>query len=173
MGVCGVGKTTIAHLLTKEMGATYIEADDFHSAENVELMRNGIALNDNQRWGWLDAVGEAVSKKDRGCVIACSALKVVYRDRLRAKIPNLCIVHLIAEEGLLRARMEVRENHFMHPDLITSQFEALQHTLPTENAIEISATLDPTEIVKIAKEFASIYLQGGAQNKQSQEQNQQ
>jgi gluconokinase len=144
MGVSGSGKTTVGKVLAAELGWTFVEADDFHPTVNVEKMRNGIALDDDDRRPWLRALRESI---DAACVggedvvMACSALKQDYRDKLEAGSPG-CVrfVYLTGSEELIRRRLEEREGHFMDPALIHSQFEALE---PPVGAIRVDVAPAP------------------------------
>lgn len=147
MGVSGSGKTTVGKGLAAELGWTFVEADDFHPTANVEKMRNGIALNDDDRRPWLRMLRKRV---DAACtdgenvVMACSALKQDHRDELEGGSPG-CVrfVYLTGSEELIRRRLEEREGHFMDPALIHSQFEALE---PPIGAIWVDVAPAPAVI---------------------------
>lgn len=147
MGVSGCGKTTIAKLLSKELGIPYFDGDDFHTEENVSKMSKGLPLNDSDRQGWLNALNElAINNFEIGVVIACSALKQIYRDKLKNKIEDS--VRFIYLEGTFEEiyqRMQDRKDHFMPAALLKSQFKALQ---PPKEAITVSINGTPEEILK-------------------------
>lgn len=129
MGVSGVGKTTIGQILAERTGWHLYDADEFHSAASIEKMRNGIALEDADRWPWLDRMNAMlVEKQGRGesVLLACSALKQKYRARLARDVPDLRWVYLKGEFELIRSRLEARKNHYMKAGLLESQFAALE-----------------------------------------------
>jgi gluconokinase len=98
MGVCGCGKTTVGRALARELGCEFLDADDFHPAANVAKMAQGVALTDDDRWPWLDAIVAAMRERaarGSGAVIACSALKEAYRDRLRRGVGAVVEVRIV------------------------------------------------------------------------------
>lgn len=151
MGVCGVGKSTIASGLAATLGGQLIEADDHHSAGNVRSMSEGRPLTDDQRWPWLAAVAEAAAEARRETkgpvVIACSALKRTYRDRLRDALGPFPIIHLFGPAALLRQRLKARRSHFMPPALLDSQLAVLEPPGADEEAFAFSVELSPDDIV--------------------------
>lgn len=164
MGVCGVGKSTVAARLAAAIDGALIEADDHHSAENVRCMSEGRPLTDDQRWPWLAAVAEAAAERRRvggqPVVIACSALKRIYRDRLRARLGALPIVFLTGPYALLRQRVAARRSHFMPPALLDSQLAVLEPPGADEGAVAVSVELTPADIV--AEAVAALRLGAGA-----------
>ncbi|MDN5567348.1 MAG: gluconokinase, partial [Paracoccus sp. (in: a-proteobacteria)] len=92
MGICGVGKSTIAQGIADRVGGQFIEADEFHDDQSVAHMRDGQPLTDDMRWGWLDRLGDAVNAAPKRAVLACSALGRAHRDRLRARTGPIDIV---------------------------------------------------------------------------------
>lgn len=155
MGVCGVGKSTVARALAERCESGFVEADDYHPPENVEAMRNGVPLTDAMRWGWLDGVAAAAlaaRKRHGGPVfLACSGLKKSYRDRLRRSLGPIAIIDLQADKGLLAHRMRQRRGHFMSPRLLDSQIAAFEPPDPdAEGAISINAAEPVEEIVRKA-----------------------
>ncbi|MEO1612258.1 MAG: gluconokinase, partial [Pseudomonadota bacterium] len=126
MGVAGCGKSTIGALIASRLDATFIEADAHHPASNIAKMTSGVPLTDEDRWPWLDALGAAAPREGR-TVIACSALKRAYRERLaRASGEEVFYVHLKGAKAVIAERMASRAGHFMPPALIESQFAALE-----------------------------------------------
>ena len=129
MGVSGSGKTTIGKLLAKELNLPFYDADDFHPSENVEKMKNGIPLQDEDRKGWLAILAENIQKWERGggAVLACSALKEKYRQQLTS-IPEeyLKWIFLSADFELILERLKTRKDHYFKPKMLTSQFETLE-----------------------------------------------
>jgi gluconokinase len=148
MGVSGSGKTTVGRLLAAQLGWTFIDADDFHPPANIEKMRNGIPLNDDDRRPWLDALRQRIDTacvKGENVVLACSALKHAYQDYLERDEPT-CVhyVYLEGSEELIRQRLSARKGHFMNPNLLRSQFETLE---PPTHAIRVDVTPAPEVIV--------------------------
>ena len=128
MGVSGCGKTTLGKKLAAFLDLPFIEGDQFHAAENIEKMKNGIPLNDQDRVPWLRDLNEAVIReKNTGVVLACSALKQKHRDLLSQNIPSnqLLWVYLACDIKTLQERMQNR-NHFMPISLLESQLETLE-----------------------------------------------
>jgi gluconokinase len=144
MGVSGSGKTTVGSALADALGMRFVDADALHPAANVEKMAAGIPLTDDDRLPWLDAVGAALAHGP--VVVACSALRRVYRDRLRASAPELRIVYLHGTRELLAERMSHRD-HFMPVALLDSQFGALEPPGDDEDAISYDIVRPVDEIV--------------------------
>jgi gluconokinase len=139
MGVSGSGKTTVGLALAGRLGMPFIEADDLHPKSNREKMAAGIPLTDDDRWPWLDAMGErmeSVRREGHGVISTCSALKRIYRDRLRAKVTGpLLFVLLDSPRAVLAARMASRKGHFMPPALLTSQLATLEKPAADETGV--------------------------------------
>lgn len=146
MGVSGVGKTTVGQELARRRGASFIDADDLHSPANVAKMSAGIPLVDADRWPWLDLVGAALLAEP-GVVVACSALRRSYRDRLRATAPETLFVHLAAAPERVAAQAEAREGHFMPPALLRSQIATLEPLEPDEGGITVIVDAGPDALV--------------------------
>ncbi|HUP00659.1 MAG TPA: gluconokinase [Gemmatimonadota bacterium] len=149
MGVSGAGKTTVGSLLADDLGWPFHEGDDFHPPANIARMAGGVALTDRDRRPWLDAIAGLIRRldeSDESAIIACSALKASYRERLRVGArPAVRFVYLQVDFESLRTRLEEREFHFMDTDLLTSQFADLEEP---EDAVVVDATLEPEEIVR-------------------------
>jgi gluconokinase len=130
MGVSGCGKTTIGEALAQHFDVPFIEGDALHPIANVQKMRGGTPLNDDDRWPWLDEIGHQLKAKTdsaRGAVATCSSLKAVYRERLRQTAgTNLRFVFLNCSRPVLEARMAARKDHFMPPSLLASQLATLE-----------------------------------------------
>lgn len=146
MGVSGSGKTTVAKSLAKRLGAVFIDGDDVHTDEARAKMRAGKPLDDADRWPWLDRIGAALAvglHAQSGAVVACSALKRAYRDRLRAAAgPALTFVYLEAEPDVMRRRVGGRSGHYMPATLVDSQFAALEPPLDEPDVMVVSAQAD-------------------------------
>ncbi len=140
MGVSGAGKTRVAMDLAAAMGGRFIEGDDLHPAANRAKMAAGTPLTDEDRWPWLDRVGAALAEGEPPVVVACSALRRAYRDRLRAAVPDLTFVHLDVDPAVVAERLEARKGHFMPPSLLASQFGTLERLEPDERAIVVDAS---------------------------------
>jgi len=152
-GVSGAGKTTIGQLLAEEFGWRFYEADDFHSQANIDKMRQGVPLTDEDRWPWLENLGELI----KGCVaagenavLACSALKEAYRRRLRVNA-EVKLVFLRGDYELIANQLRQRRGHFMNPVLLQSQFADLEEPQPTEGAAVIELGRSPRELVQEIK----------------------
>jgi carbohydrate kinase (thermoresistant glucokinase family) len=128
MGVTGCGKSSAGEAVSASLGIPFADADDFHPESNVAKMAAGIPLTDADRWPWLDAVGTWLATHP-DAVMACSALKRSYRDRLRAEAGAVSFVHLAAKKSILEERVARRtetEGHFAGTDLLDSQFATLE-----------------------------------------------
>jgi gluconokinase len=146
MGVAGCGKSTVGAALSEQLDIPYRDGDDLHSAEAVEKMRAGIPLNDEDRWPWLDRIAEAFRNK-APLIIGCSALRRVYRDRIRAGAGGeVTFVHLAGERDLIASRMATRAGHYMPLSLLDSQFATLERPGPDE-AIDVSIDQPMASIV--------------------------
>jgi gluconokinase len=127
MGVCGCGKSTVGSALAALLGVPFVDGDSFHPAENIAKMSAGLPLDDHDRMPWLDAIGTWATKRGpRGAVIACSALRRHYRDRLQGAGATLVFVHLHAPLEIIANRVATRDDHFMPASLVESQFDALE-----------------------------------------------
>ncbi len=142
MGVAGVGKTTIGEALARALGWRFIDADDYHPPQNVAKMKAGIALQDEDRWPWLSRLNKELKQSD-DAVLACSALKESYRQRLAQGIKDFAVVYLHGAAELIRARMAGRK-HFMPAALLESQLAALE---PPARAIAVDVAADPLDCV--------------------------
>ena len=138
MGVSGSGKNTIGEPLAKKLGWRFIDGDDYHPKENVAKMAAGIPLQDADRWPWLDKLN-SVLKKETQAVIACSALKEAYRQRLLKDIESK-VVYLRGSFELIKSRVEARKHRYMPASLLKSQFDTLE---PPKDAIEVDVSKDP------------------------------
>lgn len=142
MGVTGCGKTTVGKLLADRIGCQFIDADDHHPAANIEKMRSGTPLDDDDRQPWLETLSVILSGSEN-IVLACSALKKDFRRRLRGS-GEVRFVYLQADPSLIKERMSARQGHYMPISLIESQFRDLEEP---ENAITADAKFTPDQIV--------------------------
>lgn len=150
MGVSGVGKTTAGVQLADSLEIRFFDADDYHPAENIAKMSAGEPLNDLDRAPWLDKLGDLILKhgeSNRPMVLACSALKRAYRDRLRTH-PAVRFFFLDASYDSIVARIEARAGHFMKRGMLESQFATLEYPSNDESDLFlIDANLSPAEIL--------------------------
>lgn len=147
MGVSGSGKSTVGQLLAEALELNYIDADDFHTQSNIDKMVQGIPLTDEDRMPWLDEVNRvAIEYRNSGAVVACSALKQIYRDRLSKSLnESVSWVYLKGNFDLIFDRMQHRKSHFMKSDMLKSQFDTLEE--PKE-AFEININQSPESMVQ-------------------------
>jgi gluconokinase len=139
MGVAGSGKSTLAMLLARELGIASIEGDDHHSPTSQDKMRRGIPLDDADRLPWLDTLAALLAHSEGGAVLTCSALRLLYRERLRRAVPGLRIVFLDIAPDTAHARVAERPAHLFPPSLVRSQFESLESPLGEPNVLRIDA----------------------------------
>jgi gluconokinase len=157
MGVSGSGKTTIAAGIARETGWDLLEGDAFHPAANIEKMKHGIPLTDEDRWPWLRAIAAKAAElraQGRSCVVAASALKRSYRDVLLGDRIDTNLVYLRGTKALIAERLARRRNHFMPPDLLDSQFATLEEPGVDEDPIVVDIDATPEAI--IAKVMAAL-----------------
>jgi len=150
MGVSGSGKTTVGTLLAQRLGRPFADADAFHPPANVGKMRAGIPLTDEDRWPWLDAMAawiDEARRSGKGGVVACSALKRRYRDRIIGARDDVRLVHLQGTYEVIAQRMAERPHHYMPVSLLQSQFEALEPPEPDEQALVMRVEAPAEEIV--------------------------
>jgi carbohydrate kinase (thermoresistant glucokinase family) len=145
MGVSGSGKTTVGAALADALGMRFVDGDSLHPEANVARMAAGIPLDDADRAPWLDAIGTVLASGP--VVVACSALKRVYRDRLRAAAPTLELVFLEGSRQVLAPRMTARPGHFMPPSLLESQLATLEPPTPDEHPLTVDISASVAEIV--------------------------
>lgn len=148
-GVSGAGKTTVGKLLALKLGWRFLEADDFHPAANIDKMRSGRPLTDEDRWPWLNVLRKQIEQlvsAGENAVLACSALKRAYRARLRVSA-EVKFVFLRGDYALVEKQLRSRRRHFMNPDLLQSQFDDLEEPQTDEHALTIALRRTPEEIV--------------------------
>jgi gluconokinase len=153
MGVSGCGKSSVGEGVAAAFGTDFVEGDALHPAENIAKMSAGVPLTDEDRWPWLDAVGKVLhdgSATGHAIVVSCSALKKIYRDRLReAAGGRLAFVFLTGSRAVLESRMGHRTGHFMPTALLDSQLKTLEP--PTGEAMVVAVDIDQTLDAVIAE----------------------
>jgi len=161
MGVSGCGKSTVASLLAGRMGWAFAEADAFHSMANVEKMRNGTPLTDEDRWPWLDAIAGWIDGNraaGRDCVVACSALRRAYRERLAGRHGDVRFVYLRGDYDVIASRLAGRSGHYMPVSLLASQFRTLEEPGSDEDPLVLSIE-EPVE--RLVEEIAANLSSSG------------
>ncbi|MCS3442460.1 gluconokinase [Microbacterium phyllosphaerae] len=154
MGVSAAGKSTVGRLLATDLGLAFLDADDLHPASNRAKMSAGTPLTDDDRMPWLDRVSdELATRSASGAVIACSALRRVYRDRIRERVPGVVFVHLHGDDALLAERATGRTDHFMPPSLLRSQLDTLEMLDADETGVVVDVSRPPAELARTAVEW--------------------
>ncbi len=149
MGVTGTGKSTVMPLLAERLNAESAEGDAFHSAGNVEKMRAGIPLDDDDRWPWLRSIETWIGAREHegvDAVVTCSALRRRYRDVLRAGHPSVRFVHLLVPKATLEERLRARTGHYMPASLLASQLATLEPLTADEPGFAIEADGPPGDL---------------------------
>jgi carbohydrate kinase (thermoresistant glucokinase family) len=148
MGVSGAGKTTVGQILADRLSWKFYDADDFHSEENKRKMNSAIPLTDEDRVAWLDSLSSHIAScmdNKNPIVLACSALRKIHRNKLAGSRDGIFFVYLSGDMELIKGRLLLRKNHYMSPDLLPSQFSALEE--PCENeALHVDISSEPEEI---------------------------
>lgn len=147
MGVSGSGKTTVGQALARRLGWDFFDADDFHPPENIAKMTAGIPLSDSDRVPWLASMHNqllSTLKSGRHAVLACSALKAKYRAPLLEGIDGIAIIFLQGSYDLIWSRMSARERHYMKPEMLQSQFDALEEP---KNAIVLDVKMSVKDMI--------------------------
>ena len=148
MGVSGSGKSTVGAALAQRLRVPFADADDFHPPANIEKMTAGTPLNDDDRYPWLEAIGEWLAARCRdGGVMSCSALKRKYRDQLRRHCPDVTFLHLAGSPEMIGRRQASRPGHFMPATLLASQFETLEPLAADERGVSIDVDQDIDSII--------------------------
>ncbi len=145
MGVTGTGKSTVGKRLASSMVLPFIEGDDFHDPANVEKMRRGVPLTEEDRGPWLDKLRTEILRHESGAVLACSALTAAFRHRLVSGVEGVRFVLLRADVGLLRERLEARKGHFAGVDLLDSQLNLLEEP---DDAVTVDVDAPEDDIVR-------------------------
>lgn len=148
MGVSGSGKSTVGAALAQRLRVPFADADDFHPPENIAKMTAGQALDDQDRYPWLESVGAWLAAHPDGGVMSCSALKRTYRDQLRHHAAGLRFLLLEGSREVIAKRQASRPGHFMPPALLTSQFATLEPLEPDEDGVVIDVDQSVDSIVQ-------------------------
>ena len=159
MGVSGSGKTTVAQGIAQEFGWTYIEGDDLHPQANVSKMASGHPLTDEDRWPWLERIGEVIDthiRDGRSAVITCSALKRIYRDVLRAGRDQVTFCHVDVPRAELERRVATRQGHYMPASLLDSQLATLEPLQSDEPGVVVPAVGEPSVVAAAVKEALGL-----------------
>jgi gluconokinase len=146
MGVSGCGKSTVGAAIARAHGLVFLDGDELHPAASVAKMAAGIPLTDDDRRPWLDAVADALAN-GRADIIACSALRRGYRDRIRAGVPDAYFIHLDGGPDLIASRIATRAHEFMPVSLLASQFATLEPLQDDEAGRVVPLALTTAEIV--------------------------
>jgi gluconokinase len=165
MGVSGCGKSSLGQSLADRLSLPFLEGDSLHPARNVALMASSIALTDEDRQGWLEAIGQKLhaacaqsspnaSNENLGLIVSCSALKRCYRDLLRQAVPvDLCFIHLHGSAQVLESRMQQRSGHYMPASLLASQLATLEMPMPDEAVLSLDIELSGDVQVSISLDY--------------------
>jgi carbohydrate kinase (thermoresistant glucokinase family) len=174
MGVSGSGKSTVGAALAGALGVPFVDADDLHPLTNIEKMRAGLPLDDDDRWPWLRAVGDAIRAAScgsapadntgtstststdtpaTGIVVACSALRASYRDAILERAPRTRFVLLQGDREMLLGRLRSRTGHFMPASLLDSQLDALEPLGPQEPGLTVDAADTPEAVIAQVRAF--------------------
>lgn len=157
MGVSGCGKSSLGQAIATEKAWRFIEGDDLHPDTSRRKMADGIPLTDDDRWPWLDRVGAEMARIDadgESAVVACSALRQVYRDRLRRSGADIRWIHLTGAPALIAERLAARQGHFMPPALLQSQFATLEPAGASERITDID--IDAPSDILLEKALSNL-----------------
>ncbi|RNE67307.1 gluconokinase [Cryobacterium tepidiphilum] len=151
MGVSGSGKSTVGRGLAAALGVHFIDGDDLHPSANVTKMASGAPLTDADRWPWLADVGRTLRDyHETGLVIACSALRRIYRQVILWEEPRTRFVHLHGDPGIITSRMSARSEHFMPMTLLADQLSTLEDLTPHERGTVLDVRLPVDVLVSLA-----------------------
>ncbi|CAG8733162.1 26522_t:CDS:2 [Dentiscutata erythropus] len=165
MGTSGCGKSFFGKLISQELKVPFIEGDELHSESNINKMKSKIPLEDSDRYPWLQAIIDKVTKlaneKNSSCIlVSCSALKISYRNVLRKNLieQNIIVwfIYLKVDIQILKERMQKREGHFMEADMLESQFKDLEEPNNEENTVTVEANNNADLVKKIIVENMSM-----------------
>jgi gluconokinase len=148
MGVSGSGKSTVGAALAQRLRVPFADADDFHPPANIAKMTAGHPLDDDDRYPWLESIGEWLAAREAGGVMSCSALKRKYRDQMRRHRADVEFLHLAGTLEVIGRRQASRPGHFMPAALLASQFSTLEPLEPDERGIAIDVGQDIDSIIE-------------------------
>jgi gluconokinase len=163
MGVSGSGKTTLAEGIAARLHWRFQEGDELHPRANVEKMSRGEPLTDDDRQPWLDAIGRWLDERaaaGESAVLTCSALRRVYRDRMREGRPGVRFCHVVASPQTLRDRLQHRRGHYMPASLLSSQLATLEPLADDEPGVTVSADGSPEDALAEALELLGLDQEG-------------
>lgn len=156
MGVAGAGKTVVGSALATALAVPFADGDDLHPQHNIDKMASGQPLDDEDRRPWLEAIGTwLTTHRDRGGVVACSALRRAYRDQLRQACAEVTFVHLSGDRDIVATRVAARHGHFMPTSLVDSQFRTLEPLGPDEDGITLDLSRPVDDLVARALQWLS------------------
>lgn len=159
MGVAGCGKSSAGLLLAQTLGQPLIEGDEFHPQCNLDKMRQGLPLADEDRVDWLNTLGLALAEHPVGAVLTCSALKLAYRERLRSYAPDLRFVFLDIDAETALQRVTARAgDHLFPPSLVTSQFATLESPVGEPGVLRVDATQSLAELIPAITDWLNSTL---------------
>lgn len=158
MGVSGCGKSSLAAAVALAEGLPLVEGDEYHSAANRAKMSQGIALNDDDREGWLTILGEQLQAAPQGIALTCSSLKRKYRDRLRQASPGLLFVYLSLTRETAQTRVAARTSHFFSASLVESQFAALEPPVDEPHVLQVDATASLAQLQSQVSAWLQVVL---------------
>lgn len=159
MGVSGCGKTSLGSALARRWGATFIDADDLHTPENVAKMASGVPLTDEDRGPWLREVARALADTSGPAVLACSALRRVYRDTIRAAASeDVHFLHLHGPQAAIAARQAARQGHFMPASLLPDQSATLEPLEEDEAGATLNVLRPEAEVLDRAAEVLGLVV---------------
>lgn len=157
MGVSGSGKTTVGKALAQKLGWAFFDADDFHPPENITKMINGLPLSDSDRAPWLASLHHLLAstiESNHHLILACSALKEKYRAQLLKDVEGVEIIYLKGNHDLIWSRMSAREGHYMRPEMLRSQFAALEEP---EDVLVLDVSMSVEDMIdKIMARYFSL-----------------
>lgn len=162
MGVSGSGKSTVGSALARRLRVPFVDADTLHPSANIAKMAAGEPLTDDDRYPWLEKVGEWLAAHRAGGVASCSALKRKYRDRLRTHCPRVEFLHLNGSPELINRRMSARRGHFMPPALLRSQFDTLEPLGDDERGVTVDIGHDVDVIIDVFLKTAAPQWNSGS-----------
>lgn len=159
MGVSGSGKSTVGSRVADKFGVTFIDGDTLHPESNIAKMAAGVALTDEDRWPWLEKIGQTLAAASSpGLVVACSALKRSYREAILREAPTAVFLHLAGSRQILASRVGRRSGHFMPASLLDSQLETLEPLQSDEPGVVVEIGSPLTQVVAESVAKLSVLL---------------